>query len=49
MVRFRGVASKYLAHYSGWQRLLDAQQLITPKQWLLAAAKRSRSAHRLPT
>jgi transposase-like protein len=39
LVHFRGVASKYLANYSGWQRLLDAQQLVRPQHWLLAAAK----------
>lgn len=39
LIRFRGVASKYLAHYSGWQRLLDAHELLTSAQWLLAAVK----------
>jgi len=39
LVHFRGVASKYLANYSGWQRLLDARELITPAHWLIAAAK----------
>ncbi len=39
LLHFRGVASRYLANYSGWQRLLDAHQMITPVQWLLAAAK----------
>ena len=42
LLRFRGVASRYLIHYSGWQRILDAGQLPTPEQWLLAAAKRNR-------
>jgi transposase-like protein len=37
LVRFRGVASRYLAHYAGWQRLLDGQELRTPVQWLCAA------------
>jgi transposase-like protein len=37
LVRFRGVASRYLANYSGWQRLLDEQRLCTPLQWLRAA------------
>ena len=37
LVRFRGVASRYLANYSGWQRLLDARHLRTPAQWLSAA------------
>ena len=39
LLHFRGVASRYLANYSGWQRLLDARQLITSAQWLLAAVK----------
>ena len=37
LVRFRGVASRYLANYSGWQRLLDGHRLCTPLQWLHAA------------
>jgi transposase-like protein len=37
LVRFRGVASRYLVNYSGWQRLLDEQRLCTPTQWLRAA------------
>ena len=37
LVRFRGVASRYLVNYSGWQRLLDQQRLCTPVQWLRAA------------
>jgi transposase-like protein len=37
LVRFRGVASRYLANYSGWQRLLDEHRLCTPVQWLRAA------------
>jgi hypothetical protein len=37
LVRFRGIASRYLANYSGWQRLLDAQRLSTPARWLFAA------------
>jgi transposase-like protein len=36
LIRFRGVATRYLAHYSGWHRLLDARRLYTPKQWLIA-------------
>ncbi|MCD2517707.1 IS1595 family transposase, partial [Massilia sp. G4R7] len=35
----KGVASRYLANYSGWQRLLDAQVLRTPAQWLCAAVR----------
>jgi len=37
--RFRGVASRYLAHYSGWQRMLDARCLTTPAHLLCAAAR----------
>ncbi|MCD2519275.1 IS1595 family transposase, partial [Massilia sp. G4R7] len=39
LVRFKGVASRYLANYSGWQRLLDAHALRTPAQWLGAAVR----------
>ncbi len=39
LVRFRGVASKYLAHYSNWQRVLDDGRLTTPAQLLVAAAE----------
>jgi transposase-like protein len=39
LVRFRGVASRYLVHYSGWQRLLDARRLTTPAHWLCAAVQ----------
>jgi hypothetical protein len=39
LARFRGVASRYLIHYSGWQRLLDARRLTTPAQLLCAAAQ----------
>lgn len=35
MVRFRGVATKYLDHYLGWRRLLDRfQDALTPRQFL---------------
>lgn len=38
MVRFRGVATKYLAHYLGWRRLLDRfQDAVTPQQFLFHA------------
>jgi transposase-like protein len=37
LVRFRGVASRYLINYSGWQRLLDARRLTTPAHLLHAA------------
>ncbi|QBI04938.1 IS1595 family transposase [Pseudoduganella albidiflava] len=32
--RFNGVASRYLANYTGWQRVLDAAELTAPRQWL---------------
>jgi hypothetical protein len=37
--RFRGVASRYLIHYSGWQRILDARCLTTPARLLCAAVQ----------
>jgi transposase-like protein len=49
LMHFRGVASKYLANYSGWQRLLDAHALVTPVHWLLAAAKLFRPVNNLPS
>jgi transposase-like protein len=42
LVRFRGVASRYLIHYSGWQRLLDARSLVTPAQLLHAIVQHGR-------
>jgi hypothetical protein len=39
LVRFRGVASRYLINYSGWQRLLDARRLTTPADCLRAAVQ----------
>jgi len=39
LVRFRGVASRYLANYSGWQRMLDARCLTTPAHLLCAAVQ----------
>jgi hypothetical protein len=39
LVRFCGVASRYLINYSGWQRLLDARRLTTPAAWLRAAVQ----------
>jgi transposase-like protein len=39
LVRFRGVASRYLINYSGWQRLLDARRLTTPAHLLCAAVR----------
>jgi len=41
LVRFRGVASRYLINYSGWQRILDAHRLTTPIHLLCAAAQLS--------
>ncbi|WBS05274.1 IS1595 family transposase [Pseudoduganella sp. SL102] len=35
--RFNGVASRYLANYTGWLRVLDAAVLTTPRQWLRIA------------
>ncbi|AVR97135.1 IS1595 family transposase [Pseudoduganella armeniaca] len=32
--RFHGVASRYLANYTGWQRVLDAGSPATPSDWL---------------
>ncbi len=42
LVRFKGVASRYLANYSGWQRLLDAQALRTSAQWLSTAVRQGK-------
>jgi transposase-like protein len=39
LVRFRGVASRYLINYSGWQRILDTHRLTTAAQLLCAAVK----------
>jgi len=39
LVRFRGVASRYLINYSGWQRVLDARRLTTPVHLLCAAVE----------
>jgi hypothetical protein len=39
LVRFRGVASRYLIHYSGWQRMLDDRRPTTPAHLLCAAAQ----------
>ena len=41
LVRFRGVASRYLINYSGWQRMLDARRLTTPRHLLQAAVQLS--------
>jgi hypothetical protein len=39
LVRFRGVASRYLIHYSGWQRVPDDRRLTTPAHLLCAAVQ----------
>ena len=39
LARFRGVASRYLINYSGWQRLLDARRPTTPAHLLYAAVQ----------
>ncbi|NIA52673.1 IS1595 family transposase [Massilia sp. TW-1] len=39
LVRFRGVASRYLINYSGWQRVLDARRLATPAHLLRVAVQ----------
>ena len=35
--RFNGVASRYLANYTGWQRVLDTAALTAPAEWLRIA------------
>jgi hypothetical protein len=39
LVRFRGVASRYLIHYSGWQRVLDDRRLTALARLLCAAVQ----------
>lgn len=40
MRRFQGVATKYLANYLGWRRLLDrCKDLVTPQQFLFHALR----------
>jgi transposase-like protein len=40
MVRFKGVATRYLANYLGWRRALErASEPNAPETWLLAAAR----------
>ena len=42
MVRFKGVATKYLANYLGWRRLLDRfKDRLTPQQFLFHAMRTS--------
>jgi hypothetical protein len=41
-VPFRGVATKYLANYLGWRRLLDRfKDNLTPQQFLFHALRTS--------
>jgi hypothetical protein len=40
-VRFHGVASRYLINYPGWQHMLDARKLTTPRHLLQAAVQLS--------
>jgi len=40
--RFNGVASRYLHHYSGWQRILDDARLTTPADLLCAIVRCAR-------
>jgi transposase-like protein len=44
LLRFRGVASRYLVHYSGWQRILDDARLTTPALLLRTALRCRQSA-----
>jgi aromatic ring-cleaving dioxygenase len=39
LMQLRGVASLYLAHYSGWRGVHDARRLTTPAHLLLVAAR----------
>jgi transposase-like protein len=41
LVRFRGVASRYLINYSGWQRVLDDRRLTAPAHLLCAVVQLS--------
>ena len=39
--RFQGIATKYLANYLGWRRLLDrCKDLVTPQQFLFHALRK---------
>jgi transposase-like protein len=37
MIRFHGVATKYLENYLGWRRMLERHRAITPEQCLFEA------------
>jgi hypothetical protein len=39
--RFNGVASRYLANYTGWRRVLDAAVLTVPRDWLRVAVAKN--------
>lgn len=41
MIRFHGVATKYLKNYLGWRRLLERYRELTPEYCLLEAAGRA--------
>jgi len=42
MTRFRGVATKYLANYLGWRRLLNRfKDQLAPEQFLFLALRNS--------
>jgi transposase-like protein len=40
--RFNGVASRYLANYTGWQQVLDAAAMTAPAHWLRCAVASGR-------
>ncbi|WUR14599.1 IS1595 family transposase [[Empedobacter] haloabium] len=40
--RFHGVASRYLANYTGWHRVLDAGSPVAPSDWLRNAVAPAR-------
>jgi transposase-like protein len=42
LMRFKGVASRYLVHYSGWQRILDDRRLRTPAELLRSIVQSGR-------
>jgi transposase-like protein len=44
LLRFHGVASRYLSHYPGWRRVLDMGSLAAPDPLLQAAVKADRTA-----
>ncbi len=47
LLRFRGVASRYLIAYSGWQRVLNDKRLTTPALLLRAAVQFGKQTGRL--